>query len=236
MIHLTGPVRPPAAPKLALFAAAFLVVAAACSSVAATAAPVASQTVAAATATPSAAVTPAPIATAQASATAEASPTPTPAPTATPAPVVTPLPPLAVGLCKGSQLKLTISAWFPDGGSGVYAHVTAKNKSATACNMRGSSEARIADSHGTIIGDAGAAAAKVTSGDPIYPLAPGGEIYTIIKWFNWCKADPSQKVFVAMVQPYGLGAMIAAPLGNAPIPECWITGGRTQVSSENWLP
>jgi hypothetical protein len=176
------------------------------------------------------------VASAEASATTDASATPTPAATVKPTPAATPLPPLAVGLCTGSQLKLTITAWYPDGGSGVYAHVTAKNKSATSCNMRGSSEARIADGHGTIIGDAGAAAAKVTSADPIYALAPGGEIYTIIKWFNWCKADPYQKVFVAMVEPYGLGAMIAAPLGNAPIPECWITGGKTQVSSENWLP
>ncbi len=141
-----------------------------------------------------------------------------------------------MGLCTGSQLKLTITAWYPDGGSGVYAHVTATNKSGKSCNMRGTSEARIADGHGLIIGDAGAAAARVQAGDPVYALAPGGEIYTIVKWFNWCKADPPQKVFVAMVQPFGLGAMIAAPLGNAPIPECWLSGQKTQVSSEAWLP
>jgi len=230
MIRSIGPAHPRGAARLGLLAAALLITVTACTSAASTAAPAASETVAAVSASPTA--EPTPTATPEATATA----TVTASPTATPAPVVTPLPALAVGLCTGSQLKLTITAWYPDGGLGVYAHVTAKNKSTRSCNMRGSSEARIANRNGLIIGAAGASAAKVLASDPIYPLAPGGEINTIVKWYNWCQADPLQKVFVAMVQPYGLGAMIAAPLGNAPIPECWLAGQRTQVSSEDWLP
>jgi hypothetical protein len=228
MSETTRSTRPGRIAGLTLLGAALVSVAAACATVAAT--PPASETVAAAT------VTPSPEATATPTATPTPTITPTPTPTAKPTPVATPLPPLAVGLCTGSQLKLTITAWYPDGGSGVYAHLTAKNKSSKSCNMRGSSEARIADGNGLIIGDAGAAAAKVSASDPVYALAPGDSVNTIVRWFNWCKADPPQKVFVAMVQPFGLGAMIAAPLGNAPIPECWLTGQKTQVSSESWLP
>jgi hypothetical protein len=102
--------------------------------------------------------------------------------------------------------------------------------------MRGTSEARIADAHGNIIGDAGSAAARVVSSDPIYPLAPGGSINTIIQWANWCHSAPAQKVFVAMVLPFGLGGFVSKPLGNAPIPTCYASSQKTQVSSEAWLP
>lgn len=163
--------------------------------------------------------------------------TPAPTPTAPPAATAAPtaLPPLAVGLCRASALKLAITLW--EGSTGTsYAHVTATNKSSVSCNMRGTSEARIADAHGNIIGDAGSAAARVVSSDPIYPLAPGGSINTIIQWANWCHSAPAQKVFVAMVLPFGLGGFVSKPLGNAPIPTCYASSQKTQVSSEAWLP
>jgi hypothetical protein len=149
--------------------------------------------------------------------------------------VITPLPPLAVGLCKGSQLKIKITAWY--GGSGTsYAHVTATNKSSSSCNMRGTSEARIADKNGKILASAGSGAASVRSTDPVYALAPGAEIYTIVRWDNWCKAAPAQKVTVAMVLPFGLGAMVAPANGNAPVPTCYSSGTGTTTSAEAWLP
>jgi hypothetical protein len=228
--------------KWLLLTAAFIgLILAACSSTATPAAP--SQTVAAATATAtsSASATAEPSATATAAATATpaatdtATPSPTAAPTAMPTAVPTALPPLAVGLCKASQLKLTITLW--EGSTGTsYAHVTATNRSSVNCNMRGTSEARIADAHGLIIGDAGAAAAKVVASDPVYTLIPGGKINTIITWGNWCHAAPAQKVFVAMVLPFGLGGIVSNPLGNAPIPTCYSSSQKTQVSSEAWLP
>ncbi len=211
--------------RLGLIAVAALF-ASGCTAAASTSAP--SQTVAAATDTAGATSSPTP--TPLPTATTTATPSPTLAPTQAP----TPLPPLAVGLCTGSQLKLVITAWYPDSGSGVYAHLTAKNKSTKSCNMRGAPEARIVDGHGRIIGDSGAA--KISSGDTVYPLSPGGTINTIVTWFNWCKTAPAQKVTVAAVQPFGLGGEVAAPLGNAPIPQCWISGGKTQVSVEAWLP
>jgi hypothetical protein len=212
--------------RLGLVVAAAIVAVAACTSAGATDTPTATQTVAAATATSTETASPSP----------SPSPVASPSPTAKPTKVPTPLPPLAVGLCTASQLKLTITAWYPDGGSGVYAHVTATNKSSKSCNMRGSSEARIVDGHGKIIGDAGSSAAKVSSSDTVYPLAPGAGINTIVQWFNWCTASPAQKVTVAMVQPFGLGGFVAKALGDAPIPQCWLSGQKTQVSSEAWLP
>jgi hypothetical protein len=226
MTQLQRIARAGLAGRLGLVAATAVVALAACTSAGATGTPTATQTVAEATAAPTETPSPTP------SPTSSPSPSPTVKPTKAP----TPLPSLAIGLCTASQLKLTITAWYPDGGSGVYAHVTATNKSSKSCNMRGSSEARIVDGHGKIIGDAGSSAAKVSSSDPIYPLAPGAGINTIVQWFNWCKAAPAQKVTVAMVEPFGLGGFVAKAIGNAPIPQCWLSGQKTQVSSEAWLP
>jgi hypothetical protein len=141
----------------------------------------------------------------------------------------TPLPPLAIGLCRGAQLRLVITLW--EGSSGTdYAHVTATNVSSAACNMRGTSEAQIVDGHGAILADAGHSAAKVTVSDPTFTLNPGDAINTIVQWGNWCKSSPAQKIVVAMVEPFGLGRFVSKSLGVAPIPTCYSKAQKTQVS------
>jgi hypothetical protein len=146
------------------------------------------------------------------------------------------LPPLAIGLCRGVQLKLVITAWIGGGSGDSYGHVTAQNVSSASCNMRGTSEAAILDGHGKVIAAAGSSAAKVSVSDPTYTLNPGDSINTIVDWGNWCKSAPAQKVTIEMVQPFGLGAFVAKPNGNAPIPSCYTSTQRTTVSSEAWLP
>jgi hypothetical protein len=220
-------------------AAVVAVAVAGCSSSAITPVPAPSSTVAGETATPSVTPTPTPTPTPTATPTPTDTPTPTPTPTPTAAPKATPtpLPPLAVGLCKGSQLKLGIEYWIGDPGAGtVYAHMIATNTSSTSCNMRGSSRAQILNSGNTIIADAGSSAAKVSSSDPVYTLAHNGVIRTITQWGNWCKAAPSQNIKVAMVEPFGLGTIIAPANGVAPVPTCYASGSATVVSSEAWLP
>jgi hypothetical protein len=176
--------------------------------------------------------------------TAAPTDTPTPAPTPTPTKAPTPkptakptptLPPIAIGLCIGKQLKLENNAWHGDTGTS-YANVTATNVSSASCNMRGSSRAQVVDGHGKVIADAGSAAAKVTTSDPVYTLAPNGTINTIIQWGNWCKSAPAQKVTVQMVLAFGLGTIKAPAIGDAPIPTCYVSNQGTQVSSEAWLP
>jgi hypothetical protein len=190
-----------------------------------------------------ASVTPTPTPTPTPSATPTPTPTPastkgpTAAPTAPPAATPTPLPALAIGLCTGPQLSLTITAWIGDPGSGTtYPHVTATNVSSASCNMRGSSRAEILDSSGAVIADAGSGAAKVASGDPVYALAPNGTINTIITWGNWCTSAPTQNLKVAMVEPFGLGKIVAPAIGAAPVPTCTDSTSGTTVSSEAWLP
>ena len=222
------------------FAVAICVAAAVagCSTSAATPAAPAS-TVAAETATPSATPTPTPTPTAAPTDTPTPTPTATatPAPTATPKPTPTPLPALAIGLCTGAQLKLSIAYWIGDPGAGtVYAHLTAKNVSSASCNMRGKSEAQILNGSGAVIADAGSGQAHVSSSDPVYALAPNGTINTITQWGNWCKAAPSQNIKVAMVEPFGLGRIVAPANGVAPVPTCYASGSPTVVSSEAWLP
>lgn len=218
-----------------LVAACIALLVAGCATGSATPLPSATDTAAATTAPPTEAATATPTVTPLATDTPALTAAATAAPTAKAAPVATPLPALAVGLCKASQLKLVLTLWANDSIIS-YAHVTATNKSSSSCNMRGHSEARIADAHGNIIGDAGASAARVVSSDPVYPLVPGGSVYTIIQWGNWCHSAPAQKVFVAMVEPFGLGGLVAKALGNAPIPSCVASKSKTQVSSEAWLP
>jgi hypothetical protein len=147
----------------------------------------------------------------------------------------TPLPPLAIGLCTGAQLSLSISSWVGDPGADpVYAHVTATNVSSASCNIRGSSEAQILNAVGSVIADAGSGAATVKSTDPVNALAPNGTVNTIVQWGNWCKAAPTQNLKVAMVEPFGLGRIVAPANGQAKVPAC--SGGATMVSSEAWLP
>jgi hypothetical protein len=211
-----------------------------CSAAAATPTPTAASSVSGATATPSATATA--TATAVPTETPTVAPTdaPTPAPTPTPAAqksTPTPLPALAIGLCTGAQLKLEITAWIGDPGAGtVYAHLTATNVSSASCNMRGTSEAQILNSGGSVIADAGSGQAHVTSSDTVYTLAPNGTINTITQWGNWCKAAPAQNLKVAMVEPFGLGRIVAPANGVGSVPTCYSSGTGTVVSSEAWLP
>ena len=102
--------------------------------------------------------------------------------------------------------------------------------------MRGRSEAQILNGSGKVIADAGSGAARVSTGDPVYALAPHGAINTIVQWGNWCGSAPSQNIKVAMVEPFGLGRIVAPADGVAPVPTCDASGSATVVSSEAWLP
>jgi hypothetical protein len=162
---------------------------------------------------------------------------PTAPPAATPKPTPTPLPALAIGLCTGVQLSLSITSWTGDPGADpIYAHVTATNVSSASCNMRGASEVQILNAGGGVIADAGSGAAAVKTSDPVYALAPGGTINTIVQWGNWCKPAPTQNLKVAMVEPFGLGRIVAPANGVAKVPGCSASGSATVVSSEAWLP
>jgi hypothetical protein len=124
-----------------------------------------------------------------------------------------------------------------DPGAGtVYAHLTATNVSSASCNMRGTSEAQILNAGGSVIADAGSGAAKVSSSDPVYTLAPNGTINTITQWGNWCKAAPGQNLRVAVVEPFGLGRIVAPAAGVGPVPTCYASGSVSIVSSDAWLP
>ena len=158
-------------------------------------------------------------------------------PAATPKPTPTPPPALSIGLCTGAQLTLSISSWVGDPNADpVYAHVTLTNASSASCNIRGSSEAQILNSSGVVIADAGSSAATVKNTDLVYVLAPSGVIYTIVQWGNWCKAAPAQNLKVAMVEPFGLGRIVAPAIGVAKVPSCSASASATTVSSEAWLP
>jgi Protein of unknown function (DUF4232) len=205
-----------------------------------TATPTPIASVAGATATPSASAAPSATAVASATATPAATPTPTPTPTAPstpkPTPKVTPLPPLAIGLCTGAQLKLTLDYWIGSSGNPSYAHVHATNVSSASCNMRGTPRSQVVDGHGHAIVDSGNGGSEVKTTDTVYTLAPNGVIYDILEWDNWCKSSPTQKVTVGVYLPFGLGHLVAKANGNAPIAYCSSSSSKSTVLAEKWLP
>ena len=189
-----------------------------------------SETVLAATAAPTDTPTPAPTAIA----TPTPTPTPKPAPTKAPTKAPTPLPALAIGLCTGAQLKLE-NVWHNNNGMS-YANLTATNVSSASCSMRGKPQTQMLDGKGSVITDSGAGGGEISTGDPVYTLAPNGVIYDIVTWGNWCKSAPTQNVTVAVVMPFGLGRVVSKAAGAAPIPTCYSSGTGQSLSAEAWLP
>lgn len=209
-----------------------------CSSSAATSSP--TSAVAGATATPALSPSAATSPTATATATPTVAPTtaPKPTPSPKPAPKVTPLPALAIGLCKAAQLKLTILYWVPSttGTQPAYPHITATNVSSASCNMRGKPRTQILDASGHVLADTGNGGAEISTGDPVYTLAPNGVIYSTLEWDNWCKSAPKQNLTVAAYIPFGLGRFVAKSNGVAPLPNCASTGSPTALFSDSWAP
>ncbi|MGD0121262.1 MAG: DUF4232 domain-containing protein [Candidatus Limnocylindrales bacterium] len=220
-------------------AAVVAVAVAGCSSSTITPVPPPTSTVAAATATPTVALTATPTLAATPTPTDTPTAAPSPSPTAAPKATPTPLPALAIGLCTGVQLKLTINDWESDNtGDPSYPHLTATNVSSATCNMRGTPRTQILDSHGNVIADSGNAGSEIKTSDPVYPLAPNGQIFTIVTWSNWCKAQPSQPYASAAVLPFGLGRVVAKPYtAKTTYPAgCYSSGTATTVSAEPWAP
>ncbi len=227
----------PGLAHLLLLGAGLALVIAGCSTAAATPTAAPSDTVAAATATPVATPTntPTPSPTVAPTPSPTPTPAPKPAPTAAPKPTPTPLPALAIGLCTGAQLSLSITLW--EGSTGTtYAHITATNVSSASCNMRGTPQTQIVDGHGKAIADAGSGGGEVKTSDSVYALAPNGTINDIVTWANWCKAAPAQNLRVAAVMPFGLGRIVTPALGAGPVPTCYGSTYPTSVSAELWLP
>ena len=189
--------------------------------------------VAGATATPLVSSTPTAAATPTPAPTDTATPTPTAPPTPKPTPKPTPLPPLAIGLCTGNQLKLTLDYWIGSSGTDTYAHVHLTNVSSASCNMRGSPRSQIISGSGVILVDGGG---EIKTGDPVYTVAPDGAVYDTIVWHNWCKSAPKQKVTVAVYIPFGLGRLQAKAKGNAPIAYCFSASSKSTVDGQAWMP
>ncbi|MGA3029700.1 MAG: DUF4232 domain-containing protein [Candidatus Limnocylindrales bacterium] len=223
---------------------AVAIAAAGCTASGATPTPLPMSSVAGTTATPT--LTPVPTVADTPTPTPTAIPTDTPAPTpaptptphpATPAPTPTPLPALAIGLCTGAELQISLTLWEGDGSADTYGHITATNVSSASCNMRGTPRTQIVDGTGKVIADSGTAGSEISTGDPVYPLAPNGAVNTIVDWGNWCKADPSQPMVVAAVMPFGLGRIVAKPISPDPKhPICYSPSTVTTVGAETWTP
>ena len=224
-------------------AAVVAVAVAGCSSSVITPFPPPPSTVASQAATPTVAVTatPTPAATptaADTSATDTSTTAPSPTPTAAPKVTPTPLPALAIGLCTGAQLRLAIEDWEGDGSNSSYSHIVATNVSSATCNMRGTPRTQILDSHGSVIADSGSGGSEIKTSDPVYPVAPNGQVRTIITWANWCKAKPSQPYASAAVLPFGLGRIAAkAYTAKTTFPaSCYSSGTATILSADPWAP
>ena len=87
--------------------------------------------------------------------------------------------------------------------------------------------------HGTYT-DPGATAQDACAGAVV--VRTNGTVNTIAQWGNWCKSAPAQNLQVAMVEPFGLGRIVAPADGVAPVPTCYASGTAAVISSEAWQP
>ena len=138
-------------------------------------------------------------------------------------------------MCGASQLRAGITGWEGNTGTPI-AHVAATNVSSASCAMRGTAQAQIVDAYGGIVGEQNPGAASVLATDPEISLAPGASVATSVRWGNWCTSlPPAQPVTVAFVLPFGLGRVVAAPSGHAPVPDCASTAESPPVvTSDAW--
>jgi Protein of unknown function (DUF4232) len=128
--------------------------------------------------------------------------------------------PSTAGMCRAVELRASVTDWEGNTGTPV-AHVTLTNASRATCVVRGTAQAQIVDATGGIVGEATAGTASVSTADPAISLAPGTTLTTTVQWGNWCTSlPPAQPVTVSFVLPLGLGRVVAAAAGNAPVPDC----------------
>jgi hypothetical protein len=174
---------------------------------------------------PSAASAPAAASNAPAEAS-KASGSPSGSPSGLPAAAVTPGPsstPRLITGCLATQLAAKVTLWY-----GAMGHqtgeVTVTNTSAHSCTVQGTPEVELLDAHGGILIDSRTSGAAglphVAKGAPIFRLAHGGSLKTLVQDDNYCGAAPALPTTVAFVLPAGAGRLVAAPGPGGAVPPC----------------
>ena len=155
-------------------------------------------------------------------------PTPTPTPTASPPPGATPRPtavptakPLAA--CLASRLAANVTSWEGAAGHQIAA-VTLTNTSSGSCTVQGTPEVELVDKHGGILidsqTDGPGGLPHIAPGSPVFRLAKGGSVTTMVDTVNYCGATPALPTTVAFVLPASAGRLVAAPGPGGGVPPC----------------
>jgi uncharacterized protein DUF4232 len=130
--------------------------------------------------------------------------------------------------CKAADLNALISAWTGTPTSRV-AEVVVTAKTDVLCTVRGKPGVRLLNGKGKILLDsakiAGVGGPKVKSTDPVVVVAPGDGVTLDVQWLNWCQAQPTRPLTVALVLTDRGGLLKAAKArrsGDDDAPKCTV--------------
>lgn len=136
--------------------------------------------------------------------------------------------------CKAADLNALISAWTGTTTSRV-AEVVVTARSGVTCTVRGKPGVRLLNGKGKLLLDsakiAGVGGPKVKSTDPVVVVAPGDGVTLNVQWLNWCQAQPTRPLTVALVLTDRGGLLKATKArksGDDDAPKCTVKA-RTSI-------
>ena len=171
-------------------------------------------------------------------ATSTPEPTPSPTPLATPKPTPVPTPePLPVCLASGLAAKVT--GWQGAAGHQI-ASITLTNMSSKTCTVQGTPEVELLDKHGGILIDSQTGGPDglphIASGAPVFHLAQGGSLKTMVQVGNFCGAAPALPTTVGFVLPSSAGRLVAAAGPGGSTPPCnGAPGSLGSIAMNGWV-
>jgi hypothetical protein len=135
-----------------------------------------------------------------------------PSPSPSPSPSASPSGPAQPQDCQGSDLAARVMDW--QGAAGTrFGTIRVQNTGATSCLVSGTPGIQLVDGQDRVFLDSATwgEPASVAPAKPILTLRAGGadSLYLMAGLTNYCGADPTSPVRIALVLPAGLGRVVA---------------------------
>jgi hypothetical protein len=166
-------------------------------------------------------------------------PSPTPPPSSTPSPIDTSGG--EVGGCLADDLDGQILAWQGAAGSRI-AEVQITNTTARPCFIQGTPGLELVDAGGRVLIDSAAAGPSgephVAATDPVFELAPDGQLGTEVQASNYCGPPPEMPIAIAVRLPAGGGRLVVEPDAGVSsadaVPPCLGAATDAQIAMNGW--
>lgn len=146
-----------------------------------------------------------------------------------------------VGGCLAADLNARILAWQGAAGSRI-AEVRITNTTARPCLIQGTPGLELVDAGGRVLIDSAAAGPSgephVAATDPVFELAPDGDLGTEVQASNYCGSTPAMPIDIAVRLPAGGGRIVAKPDAGVSsvdaIPPCLGAATDAQIVMNGW--